>query len=118
MAKVATKLKGELKYHVLHANTLVKQLGNATAESISRLQQSLNFAFPYALGMFEQSPYEADLQHDSIFPAEVHYCKPNGWKTSKILLSQTQLHLPDTKCSFAGLWVAEAVSIPNICNRY
>lgn len=93
MAKVAVKLRGELKYHVLHANTLVKQLGNATSESISRLQQSLRFAFPYALGMFEPSPYEAELIQDNIFPAEDRI-KEQWLENIQKILAQTQLHLP------------------------
>ena len=94
VAKVAIKLRGELKYHVLHANTMVKRLGNATAESISRLQQSLNIAFPFALGMFEPSPYEADLQHENIFPAE-SIIQAQWLENIKKILSQTQLQLPE-----------------------
>ena len=40
------------------APDLIKQLGSATEESISRLQKSLEEALPYALGIFEKSPYE------------------------------------------------------------
>lgn len=94
IAKVATKLKGELKYHVLHANTMIKQLGNATEESISRLQNSLTYAFPYALGMFEKSPYEAELLKQHIFPAEETI--KNQWlENITKIVSQTQLQLPD-----------------------
>ena len=94
VAKVAIKLRGELKYHVLHANTMVKRLGNATPESISRLQQSLNFAFPYALGMFEPSSYEAELQNANIFPAEATV--QDQWlENIKKILAQTQLQLPE-----------------------
>ena len=96
LAKVATKLKGELKYHVLHANTMIKQLGNATEESISRLQNSLNLALPFALGMFEKSPYEAELSGSNIYPSEYEIqiiWEENISKT----ISQTQLLLPDLK---------------------
>ena len=93
-AKVAAKLRGELKYHVLHANTLVKRLGNATPESISRLQQSLNFAFPYALGMFEASPYEAELQDSNIFPPEA-IIQDQWLENITKILAQTQMQLPD-----------------------
>ncbi|GEO03272.1 phenylacetate-CoA oxygenase subunit PaaI [Adhaeribacter aerolatus] len=94
LAKVATKLRGELKYHLLHANTMVKQLGNATAESINRLQQSLNDAFPYALGMFESSPYEAELASAGIFPLESQI-QTQWLENIRKVLAQTQLQLPD-----------------------
>jgi len=70
LAQLAQKIKGELKYHTLHANTWMIQLGNATAESISRLQNALNHALPYALGIFEPSPLEEDICGDGIFAGE------------------------------------------------
>ncbi len=53
LAELATKIRGELKYHTLHANTWIKQLGSATQESITRLRGALDYALPYALGIFE-----------------------------------------------------------------
>ena len=38
LSLLAKKIKGELRYHTLHANTWIKQLGSATEESIGRLQ--------------------------------------------------------------------------------
>src|SRR5690349_5570214 len=70
LAELAVKIKGELRYHTLHANTWIKQLGSATAESITRLQLSLHAAMPYALGMFEPSPYEEALMAEGIFAGE------------------------------------------------
>src|SRR5687767_10660314 len=70
LALLAEKIRGELKYHTLHANTWIKQLGTATPESISRLQNSLEIALPYALGIFEQSPYEKELIAEKIFDGE------------------------------------------------
>lgn len=96
LAQLARKIQGELRYHTLHANTWVKQLGTATEESITRLQRSLHEAIPYALGIFEESPYEAILIADGIFQGEKALLK--GWK-SKVeeVLSSTQLELPDWK---------------------
>src|SRR5688572_2218380 len=51
--ELAVKVRGELKYHTLHANTWIRKLGTATPESITRLQNALDFAWPYALGIFE-----------------------------------------------------------------
>ena len=94
LAQLAAKIKGELRYHTLHANTWIKQLGSATEESISRLQQSLNVAMPYALGIFEESPYEKEIISGGIFTGEKELLVK--WK-SKIreVIAQTQLHLLD-----------------------
>src|SRR6185369_6167560 len=70
LAQLAKKIKGELRYHTLHANTWIKQLGSATEESISRLQNSLELAMPYALGIFEESPMEKEIISNSIFAGE------------------------------------------------
>jgi ring-1,2-phenylacetyl-CoA epoxidase subunit PaaC len=94
LAELARKIKGELRYHTLHANTWIKKLGNATEESIHRLQHSLNKALPYALGMFEKSPYENDLITDGIFAGED--ALQQQWRIKiKEIISQTQLKLPD-----------------------
>lgn len=96
LAELSRKIKGELKYHTLHANTWIKKLGNATEESISRLQNSLEKALPYALGLFEESPYEKEIIAEGIFAGEANLEK--RWKEKvRELLSQTQLQLPDWK---------------------
>ncbi|GIL24242.1 MAG: phenylacetate-CoA oxygenase subunit PaaI [Bacteroidota bacterium] len=96
LAQLARKIRGELRYHTLHANTWIKQLGSATEESIARLQNALKVALPYALGIFEPSPYETELIDKKIFIGEA--ALKEKW-TSKIesVINQTQLHLPDWK---------------------
>lgn len=96
LAELSSKIKGELKYHTLHANTWIKQLGTATPESISRLQHSLEQALPYAFGMFEQSPYEADLISSGTFEGE-KVLQERWEKKITEIVSQTSLVLPDLK---------------------
>jgi ring-1,2-phenylacetyl-CoA epoxidase subunit PaaC len=94
IAELAQKIKGELRYHTLHANTWIKKLGSATEESISRLQQSLDFALPFALGLFERSPIEKELISQNIFPGEKTLEQEWKLKIEEILI-QTKLTLPD-----------------------
>jgi len=70
LAQLAKKVKGEIKYHVMHADTFLKQLTNGTEESHARMQSSLNYAMPYALGIFETSEYEDVLIQEGIFVGE------------------------------------------------
>jgi len=93
LAQLSQKIKGELRYHVLHANTWIKQLGRATDESILRLQRSLEYAFPYALGMFEESPFETMLIDNNIFQGEVKLKSLWIERVSEII-AQTELSLP------------------------
>jgi ring-1,2-phenylacetyl-CoA epoxidase subunit PaaC len=96
LAQLARKIKGELRYHTLHANTWIKQLGSATEESISRLQNSLNVAMPYALGIFEESPNEKEIISSRLFGGEQELKKRWLVKIEEVII-KTQLHLPDLK---------------------
>lgn len=71
LAKVARKIKGELKYHVFHANTWIVKLGSANEESKARMQTALNDAWNYALGLFEEGDFENDLKNEGVFAGEV-----------------------------------------------
>lgn len=94
LADLAKKLRGELRYHTLHANTWVKQLGNATDESVSRLQHSLEMAMPYALGIFERSPYEDELISAGLFRGET--ALENRWlERISNVVKDTRLRIPD-----------------------
>lgn len=96
LAQVARKVRGELRYHTLHAKTWLKQLGSATEESVGRLQKSLEQAMPYALGMFEESPYEKEIITAGIFEGEKKL-KELWMAKVEETISQTSLHLPDWK---------------------
>lgn len=96
LAQVARKLKGELKYHVLHANTWVKRLGSATEEAIARLQQSLDYTLPYALGLFEKTAHEEAIIADGIFIGE-DALKARWEESIQAVLGQTALQLPDLR---------------------
>ncbi|HYG02891.1 MAG TPA: 1,2-phenylacetyl-CoA epoxidase subunit PaaC [Chryseosolibacter sp.] len=94
LAQLAMKVRGELKYHTLHANTWIKKLGTATDESIQRLQKSLDAAMPYALGIFEESAHERDLISQNVFQGEA--IVRTKWEAAiRDVLSKTQLVLPD-----------------------
>jgi ring-1,2-phenylacetyl-CoA epoxidase subunit PaaC len=94
LAQLASKIKGELRYHTMHANIWIKQLGSATEESIGKLQESLNLALPYALGIFEQSPYEQKLIDNGIFEGEKILFDKWLIKVNEVIAA-TQLTMPD-----------------------
>lgn len=96
LAELAGKIKGELRYHTLHANTWIKKLGTATEESINRLQRSLDMAMPYALGMFEPSPFERELINEGIFEGE-EKLKLQWMPKVEEVIAGTNLQLPDWK---------------------
>lgn len=102
LAQLSVKIRGELRYHTLHANTWIKQLGSATPESIERLQKALAYAMPFALGIFEESPYENEIIASGIFEGEQKLKEKWLVQVEKIL-SQTNLHFPDVKIIIPNL---------------
>lgn len=96
LANLTKKLRGEIKYHLFHADTLIKQLGNGTEESNSRLQSSLEKAFPLALGIFERGEYEEALKNNSIFPGE-DILKEKWLEDIQKPLENANLKMPDPK---------------------
>ena len=103
VAQLAKKIKGEIKYHTMHAKIWVKQLGSATEESISRLQNSLNYAMPYALGIFEKSSFEDQLISEGIFAGE-DALKEEWLRNITAILNKTALEMPGHHSSYSSLW--------------
>jgi ring-1,2-phenylacetyl-CoA epoxidase subunit PaaC len=70
LAKVARKIKGEIKYHVFHGDTWLVKLSNATEVSKARMQSALNESWNYALGIFEPGDFEKELAQTEVFAGE------------------------------------------------
>jgi len=70
LAQLAVKVKGELRYHKMHADVWIKQLANGTEESKARLQAALSELWPYALGMFEEGDWQAARKSEGLGDSE------------------------------------------------
>jgi len=71
LARLATKVRGEIKYHVFHAHTWIVQLGSSgSEESHARMQSALNEVYPLAFSIFEPSAFEEELIAEGIFAGE------------------------------------------------
>lgn len=95
LAQLAKKIRGEIRYHIMHADTFIKQLGKGTEESNARLQSALNKSWNLALGIFEKSEFENDIIKDAIFAGEEELKKRWLEKISKVL-AEANLRLPAT----------------------
>jgi len=94
LAQLARKFRGEIQYHLMHANTWIKKLGTATPDSIERMQKALDYAMPYALGLFEPSAYEQEIIAAGIFEGE-EALKAQWLEAIEKALAPTALELPD-----------------------
>ena len=70
LSDLAKKFMGEVKYHLMHGEIWMKKLAHGNEDSLARLQTSLDYAFPFALGIFEKSEFEDQLISDGIYKGE------------------------------------------------
>jgi ring-1,2-phenylacetyl-CoA epoxidase subunit PaaC len=95
LAKLARKIRGEIKYHLFHANTWIVQLGaKGNEESHARMQSALNEVFPLALGIFEPGEHEAELASSGVFAGE-KVLQERWLEAIRQVLDQATLTLPD-----------------------
>lgn len=96
LAKLAKKYKGEIKYHTMHSDTWIKQLGNANEESRARMQTALTECFNPALGIFEESPYADVLKTLGIFEGE-NVLQEKWIESITPVLEAASLKIPEQK---------------------
>ncbi|MCX6188573.1 MAG: phenylacetate-CoA oxygenase subunit PaaC [Bacteroidetes bacterium] len=93
LAKLAAKVKGEIKYHVMHANIWIDKLGNGNEESHRRLQTVIDNNFNLALGIFETGEDESAIINEKIFDGEQVLMEK--WLSSiELVLAKANLKLP------------------------
>lgn len=104
LAQLAKKVKGEIKYHTMHADAFVRQLAAGTEESKARMQSALNYAFPLAHSIFEPGENEKTLIAEGVFAGEEELKKI--WREKIIELTTSfNLTLPtvdESKVPYGG----------------
>jgi ring-1,2-phenylacetyl-CoA epoxidase subunit PaaC len=93
LAQMAKKVKGEIKYHVMHANIWIEKLGNGNEESHARLQNMINENFNLALGIFETGDDEQLIIDEKIFAGE-NILKEQWLESMAPVLAKSNLALP------------------------
>jgi ring-1,2-phenylacetyl-CoA epoxidase subunit PaaC len=94
LANLAKKLKGEVKYHIMHADTWILQLGRGSEEGRTRLQTALNSSFNLALGIFEPGDYENELEEMKTFEGE-NALQKKWLEKIEPIIDKAMLKLPD-----------------------
>lgn len=68
IAAIARKLLHEERYHLEHADTWFWRCVRGGDESLTRIEQGLEWAFPEALGLFEPTPGEDEVVDAGVLP--------------------------------------------------
>jgi len=93
LAELAQKIAREEKYHQMHAQTFVMQLGKANEESNGRLQAALDQLYPIAFGIFEPTVHSPVLAKEQVQPLEDSLMK--AWRAeTEQFLRQCDLKVP------------------------
>jgi ring-1,2-phenylacetyl-CoA epoxidase subunit PaaC len=93
LKELASKISRELKYHSMHAKTLVTQIAKGNEEGKQRLQTALNSVFPMALTLFEPTDWEEALAQAGISPTETQL-QADWLQRITPLLEEANLEIP------------------------
>jgi ring-1,2-phenylacetyl-CoA epoxidase subunit PaaC len=66
LAALARKLRGEVKYHVMHGRSMMKHMARGTREGRENLEAALDESFGMALGIFEPTSFDGTLASEGI----------------------------------------------------
>jgi ring-1,2-phenylacetyl-CoA epoxidase subunit PaaC len=67
LAAIAEKSLKEVRYHVKWSRDWVLRLGDGTDESHQRMQNAVEYTWPFVSELFEQTPWNAGyLEHETI----------------------------------------------------
>lgn len=95
LAQLARKIRGEIKYHTLHARTWVQVLGaQGNEESRLRMQSAANHCYPMAFSIFEPSAHEDVLRAEGIFAGEVELQEAWREEVAKVF-AEASLSVPE-----------------------
>lgn len=70
LAALCRKIRGELRYHTMYAESTLRHLAHGTDESRTRINEVFVYLWPYALGMFEPTSYDQTLADAGICPTQ------------------------------------------------
>jgi len=96
LANLARKYKSEIKYHIFHANTWIKQLMNGSEESKARIQSSFNELLQASFSIFEPGPFEDLLIKEGIFDGE-KALEIKWFETISAITSDNGIKLPEVQ---------------------
>lgn len=101
LQQLARKVKGELKYHTLHADAWILQLCKAGGESHIKMQAALDDCFQLACGIFEPGEGDVLLAEEKIYPGEAALYETWIGNISRVL-QEAGLTLPERTAPVYG----------------
>jgi ring-1,2-phenylacetyl-CoA epoxidase subunit PaaC len=98
---IAAKAVKEVRYHAAHSAQWVVRLGDGTAESHERVQQSLDFLWPYTHELFEDDAVSEACNAAGILPLNQSF-EAEWNRRVQAILDEATLRCPDTHALLTG----------------
>jgi len=98
---IAIKSLKEVKYHLRFSSQWLKRLGGGTAESREKIQNAINYLWPYTSEMTEMSPLEKEMQEFGI-GADLELVKGQFLQTINSVFAEVELALPSVQFFQSG----------------
>ncbi len=94
IAAIAAKSLKEVSYHHRFSSEWVKRLGDGTEESKQKMQEALDYLYPYVGELFEISEVEAWAQNEGV-GADLEKVKEAYFKDIKAVFEEATLTIPE-----------------------
>ncbi|MEZ4851472.1 MAG: 1,2-phenylacetyl-CoA epoxidase subunit PaaC [Bacteroidia bacterium] len=94
ISAIANKSTREVKYHLRFSSEWVKRLGDGTEESHRRMQAAIDYLWPYAGELFEETELEAEMKENEI-GADLAVVKQSWSETIAITLHDATIQMPE-----------------------
>ena len=101
LAAVAAKAHKEVMYHLDHAAQWTLRLGDGTEESHRRMQEGLNYMWPYVAELFQDDDLVRDLSERGIAVLPSSLQESFDQRIAPII-EQATLELPNVHAAFGG----------------
>ncbi len=101
VAAIAAKASKEVSYHLERSGDTVVGLGDGTEESHTRMQEALDYLWPYVGEMFASDAVDAEMVKAGIAPNPADLCEEYDALVGRVLTEAT-LIIPDSRFAHKG----------------
>ncbi|MEO1259552.1 MAG: 1,2-phenylacetyl-CoA epoxidase subunit PaaC [Bacteroidota bacterium] len=101
IAAIAAKSIKEVKYHRRFSSEWVKRLGDGTDVSREKMQNAVNYLFPYLNELTEETELEKEMKENGI-GADLNKIRKIYFENIKALLTEATLKIPENIFSHSG----------------
>ncbi len=101
IAAIANKSIKEVSYHVRFSSEWMKRLGDGTEESNAKIQEALNYLYPYAGELLKTSPIE-ELAAGAGYGIDPDILTDSYYQNVNQVLEEATIKIPEGKWSHSG----------------